>query len=129
MSEINSNEWPQLKINALISVKSLEDIGWRQWTGVHEGGHLAFLVSGTHYDFIVIECENSIPPDSTGSAILLTVSDALLSTDTKEGSSVDISGGSTLLGAAQINSIERVWTVRDKNAEKGYRFSRGPIPI
>ena len=129
MSVIDEKEWAQLLIKATARVRTLKDIGWTRWTGVQEGGHLGFLVDGIHYDFLVTECESPIPPGESGSAVFITLSDALLSTGVRVDSILELSGGSVILGDARLDSIERVWTVGDRTQEKRYRISRGPEPI
>ncbi|MFC4725655.1 hypothetical protein ACFPB0_10175 [Glycocaulis abyssi] len=104
-------------------------MGWTQWLGVQPGGRLAIYVDGIHYDFVVDECEPRIPPGEQGKAELITLSEALLETDTRVGSVVELKGGATLLGHARIDSMARVWIERDRNNEKGYRISRGPVPL
>jgi hypothetical protein len=129
MSEIDREEWLQLFVNVTVDVKSLDEIGWVQWLGIQKGAHLAFYVDGIHYDFSVIECKERIRPGASGSAVFLTLSDALLQTGVQPGSLVELRRGSVVLGHAHIDGIARVWVVRDRTAEKGYRFSRGPVPI
>ena len=104
-------------------------MGWTQWLGVQRRAHLAIYVDGIHYDFVVDECEPRIPPGEQGKAELITLSEALLETDTRVGSVVELKGGATLLGHARIDSIARVWIERDRTNEKGYRISRGPVPL
>jgi len=129
MSEIDREEWLQLFVNVTVSVKSLSEIGWGEWSGLQEGAHIAFYVDGIHYDFAVIECKERILPGASGPAVFLTLSDALLETGVQIGSLVELRRGSVVLGHAHIDGLARVWVVRDRMAEKGYRFSRGPIPV
>ncbi|MFC4726543.1 hypothetical protein AB6B38_12365 [Glycocaulis abyssi] len=129
MSEINKVEQLKLLMNVHVQLRTLKDIGWTQWLGVQEGMRMAFYVDGIHYDFVVHECVAPVRPGEQGEADFLTLSDAILDTGVKIGSVIELRGGAAVLGHARINSIARVWIVRDRSTEKGYRFSRGPVPI
>lgn len=112
-----------------VRLRTLQEMGWTQWLGVQRGSRMAIYVDGIHYDFVVDVCEPRIPPGEQGKAELITLSEALLDTDTRVGSVVELKGGATLLGHARIDSMARVWIERDRNNEKGYRISRGPVPL
>lgn len=90
---------------------------------------MAIYVDGLHYDFVVDECEPRIPPGEQGKAELIMLSEALLDTDVRVGSRVELRGGATLLGQARIDGIARVWIARDRTNDKGYRISKGPVPL
>lgn len=97
-----------LLIEASVQLRTLHEMGWTQWLGVQRRAHLAIYVDGIHYDFVVDECEPRIPPGEQGKAELITLSEALLETDTHVGSVVELKGGATLLGHARIDSMARV---------------------
>jgi len=109
-----------IRIEANIEVKTLEEMGWKNYTGVHYDTRLAFYANGLHHDGVVVECDGTIAPGSSGKVTFLMVSDALLETDVTVGSFVELRGGTPVVAIAEILSMNRVFVKSDPSSDRGY---------
>lgn len=117
---IKKRDHKSLLIEANIEVKTLKEMGFKNFIGVRYDTRLAFYVNGLHYDGVVEKCENTIAPGATGRVTFLTLSDALLGTNVAVGSRVELRRGAALVAVAEILSIRRVFVKSDPSSERGY---------
>lgn len=109
-----------IRIEANIKVSSLDEMGWKNFVGVHYNTRLAFYANNLHHDGVVVECDGTISPGEKGKVTFLMLSDALLKTDVTVGSRVELRSGATVVAIADILSMKRVFVRHDPTSERGY---------
>jgi len=117
---IKKRSHSSIRIEADIEVSTLEQMGWKNYTGVHYDTRLAFYANGLHHDGVVVECDGTIAPGTSGKVTFLMLSEALLETNVTVGSKVELRAGPVVVAIAEILSMKQVFVKHDPTSERGY---------